>query len=336
MPAQGKHRLRSMNRLTRICVAAGTGGVALALPLTMAANASAADTHAAAANVAGIAATNASSHTAAPAAPVAKAAPAKSSADESYKVVGGDSLSKIADVHRVSGGWQTLYANNKKTVGGNPDLIYPGQTLALGGKAAAASSAPKSSAPKSSAPKSSAPKSSAPKSSAPAEKALAKSGTSASSSAAKAPAKSASSAPSASTSSSSGYNLPVTGPIGTPYHQAGSNWSSGYHTGVDFVVSTGTSVKAIANGTVVSAGWDGAYGNEVVIQHGDGKYSQYAHLSQLSVSAGQTVSAGSQLGLSGATGNVTGPHLHFEIRTGPGYGTDIDPLGYLRAHGVSV
>ncbi len=113
-------------------------------------------------------------------------------------------------------------------------------------------------------------------------------------------------------------------------------WSSGYHTGVDFIASSGTSVKAVGAGTVVSAGWGGAYGNEVVIRHADGKYSQYGHLSQLSVSVGQAVSAGQQIGLSGSTGNSTGPHLHFEIRTGPSYGSDIDPLAYLRSKGVTV
>jgi murein DD-endopeptidase MepM/ murein hydrolase activator NlpD len=87
---------------------------------------------------------------------------------------------------------------------------------------------------------------------------------------------------------------------------------------------------------VVSAGWNGSYGNEVVIRHADGKYSQYGHLSQLSVSAGQSVTAGQQIGLSGSTGNSTGPHLHFEIRTGPSYGSDIDPVAYLRANGVTV
>lgn len=122
---------------------------------------------------------------------------------------------------------------------------------------------------------------------------------------------------------------------GTPYHQAGS-WSSGYHTGVDFPVPTGTSVKAVASGKVVSAGWAGAYGYEVVVRHDDGRYSQYAHLSSLHVRAGQQVGTGQRIARSGSTGNSTGPHLHFEIRTGPGYGSDIDPLAYLRAGGVSV
>ncbi|URN12167.1 M23 family metallopeptidase [Streptomyces radiopugnans] len=82
--------------------------------------------------------------------------------------------------------------------------------------------------------------------------------------------------------------------------------------------------------------WGGAYGNQVVIRHSDGRYSQYGHLSSLSVSAGQTVNTGQQIGAVGSTGNSTGPHLHFEIRTAPGYGSDIDPLAYLRANGVSI
>jgi murein DD-endopeptidase MepM/ murein hydrolase activator NlpD len=124
--------------------------------------------------------------------------------------------------------------------------------------------------------------------------------------------------------------------IGTGYKVAGSMWSSGYHTGVDFVVPTGTPVKAVGAGTVVSAGWGGAYGNQVIVKLADGHYAQYAHLSQLSVSAGQAVTEGRQLGLSGATGNVTGPHLHFEIRTTPDYGSDVDPVAYLRSKGVTV
>ncbi|MFF4096709.1 peptidoglycan DD-metalloendopeptidase family protein [Streptomyces sp. NPDC001834] len=132
-----------------------------------------------------------------------------------------------------------------------------------------------------------------------------------------------------------GLVAPVAAGVGTPYHRAGA-WASGYHTGVDFPVPTGTSVKAIGSGTVVSAGWAGAYGYQVVIRHADGKYSQYAHLSAVHVREGRHVSAGQRIARSGSTGNSTGPHLHFEIRTGPGYGSDIDPLAYLRAGGASV
>ncbi|HCA86335.1 MAG TPA: peptidase, partial [Streptomyces sp.] len=129
---------------------------------------------------------------------------------------------------------------------------------------------------------------------------------------------------------------PVDASTSTPYRASGGSWSSGYHTGVDFSVSTGSTVKSVGSGEVVSAGWAGSYGNQVVIQHEDGKYSQYAHLSSLSVSAGQSVEGGEQIGLSGSTGNSTGPHLHFEIRTSPDYGSDVDPIAYLRAQGVNL
>ncbi|MEV0977447.1 peptidoglycan DD-metalloendopeptidase family protein [Streptomyces sp. NPDC049915] len=222
-----------------------------------------------------------------------------------YTVKSGDYLSKIADEQHVAGGWKKLYEDNREVVGSDPSLIHPGLKLTLGKKAAVAHKAAPSH-----------------KSEVPSHK----------------PAKPAKAAePARSTSTAAGFTLPVSGAtIGTAYHTAGSMWSSGYHTGVDFVVPTGTTVKAVGAGTVVSAGWGGAYGNQVVIKLNDGYYAQYAHLSQLSVSAGQTVTAGQQLGLSGATGNVTGPHLHFEIRTTPDYGSDVDPVAYLRAHGVTV
>jgi murein DD-endopeptidase MepM/ murein hydrolase activator NlpD len=89
-------------------------------------------------------------------------------------------------------------------------------------------------------------------------------------------------------------------------------------------------------GTVVEAGWGGSYGNQVVIKMNDGTYTQYGHLSSVGVSVGQQVTPGQQIGLSGATGNVTGAHLHFEARTSPEYGSDIDPVAYLRSHGVNV
>ncbi|MGI5353492.1 peptidoglycan DD-metalloendopeptidase family protein [Streptomyces sp. CA-250714] len=136
--------------------------------------------------------------------------------------------------------------------------------------------------------------------------------------------------------STSGWTRPVEGALGTPYGQAGGAWSSGRHTGVDFTVPTGTPVKAAGPGTVQTAGQGGAYGNQVVIRHQDGTYSQYAHLSKISVSAGKHVKGGQKIGLSGDTGNTSGPHLHFEIRTGPEYGSDINPVPFLRERGVKL
>lgn len=110
------------------------------------------------------------------------------------------------------------------------------------------------------------------------------------------------------------------------YGTPGRMWSSGHHTGIDFPVSTGTAVHAAADGTVVTVSSGGSYGQQIVIRHSDKLYTQYAHLSRFSVSSGDTVRAGQEIGFSGNTGNSTGPHLHFEVRTGPKYGTDINPL----------
>ncbi|MFF8909750.1 M23 family metallopeptidase [Streptomyces olivaceoviridis] len=124
--------------------------------------------------------------------------------------------------------------------------------------------------------------------------------------------------------------------VSTAYQASSSLWSSGSHTGIDFHAASGTAVHAVGSGTVVSAGWGGAYGNQVVIRMADGMYTQYGHLSSIGVTVGQNVVPGQQIGLSGATGNVTGAHLHFEARTTPEYGSDVDPVAYLRKHGVPV
>ncbi|WP_431983224.1 transglycosylase family protein, partial [Streptomyces qinglanensis] len=240
----------------------------------------------------------------------------------SYTVVGGDTLYGIATSHQVSGGWEAVYAANRAVVGGDPDLILPGQRLSLrtddgkddgkgnveengkgNRKGSEARSEPQGSAENSAAEDTADPAGAA------------------------GPA-------AASGTAQDDYVRPVPGGTSTPYRAAGSNWSSGHHTGVDFSAATGTPVQAVAAGEVVAAGDGGAYGNQVVVRHADGKYSQYGHLSSLAVRAGQQVDAGTRLGLSGATGNVTGPHLHFEVRTGPDYGSDVDPVAYLRAHGV--
>lgn len=133
------------------------------------------------------------------------------------------------------------------------------------------------------------------------------------------------------------YVAPISGSyVSTGYKTGGAVWSSGSHTGVDFHAASGTAVLAVGSGTVVEAGWGGAYGNNIVIKMNDGTYTQYGHLSSIAVSVGQTVTPGQQIGLSGATGNVTGAHLHFEARTTAEYGSDIDPVAYLRSHGVNV
>ncbi|WP_329232639.1 LysM peptidoglycan-binding domain-containing M23 family metallopeptidase [Streptomyces canus] len=305
MPAKGKHRRPKSQRFARSIAVAGTGGAALALPLMGATGAHAATPQSVSEKaVQSLPVTQKSAEKTA-----AKKDAAKTSTVRTYSVRVGDYLSKIADEQNVSGGWKKLYSDNRSAIGDDPSLIHPGLKLSIGKKAKAASSASSSS-------------SKAKK----AEKTASKSSSN-----------STAATQSSATTSSSGYTLPVTGAtIGTGYRVAGSMWSSGYHTGVDFVVPTGTSLKAVAAGTVVSAGWGGAYGNQVVIKLNDGYYAQYAHLSQLSVSAGQTVTEGQQIGLSGATGNVTGPHLHFEIRTTPDYGSDVDPVAYLRSKGVAV
>ncbi len=129
--------------------------------------------------------------------------------------------------------------------------------------------------------------------------------------------------------------LPVTGfRLTADFGQSGGRWSSGRHTGQDFAVPTGTTVRSVAKGTVVSAGWGGAYGNRIVIEHSDGRYTTYNHLSKILVSAGSTVSMSQRIGLSGSTGNSTGPHLHFEVLNSEK--TPIGPLTWLRSRGVKI
>ena len=131
--------------------------------------------------------------------------------------------------------------------------------------------------------------------------------------------------------SSFGFGWPVSNNrIGTGYGVSGKYWSSGYHTGVDFPVGSGTPVYAVGDGQVFDTGYNSAYGNYVEIYHGNNVYSFYAHASRVNVSKGQKVTKGQQIMLSGATGNVTGAHLHFEIRSpGYGYSSCVNPMKYL-------
>ncbi|MGV4986296.1 peptidoglycan DD-metalloendopeptidase family protein [Streptomyces sp. NRAIS4] len=101
--------------------------------------------------------------------------------------------------------------------------------------------------------------------------------------------------------------------LGTPYHQNGNMWSLGYHTGQDLVASAGTPIYAPADGKVVHAGPGGSYGNMTELEHADGVITLYAHQTTIKVSMGQAVKRGDLIGTVGATGNVTGPHLHWEV-----------------------
>lgn len=113
------------------------------------------------------------------------------------------------------------------------------------------------------------------------------------------------------------------GPREQPLPGASTN-----HGALDFAAGSGTSIYASRSGTVVDAiwGWGGGYGNHLLISHGDGYYTLYAHCSSLLVSSGTTVSQGQLIAKVGSTGNSTGPHLHFEVRYG---GSKIDPLQFL-------
>ncbi|WP_031487408.1 M23 family metallopeptidase [Streptomyces bicolor] len=124
------------------------------------------------------------------------------------------------------------------------------------------------------------------------------------------------------------------------FAQAGGMWQS-THSGQDFAVPSGTQVVATHGGTVVKAGGNGAgdgpaYGNAIVIKHGNGTYSQYAHLSRVDVKIGQVVKTGQNIARSGNTGNSSGPHLHFEIRKTANYGSAVDPVAFLRANGLKI
>ena len=98
------------------------------------------------------------------------------------------------------------------------------------------------------------------------------------------------------------------------------------HSGIDIAGSAGSEVLAADSGTVAVATYSSSYGNYVTIYHSNGDYTLYAHMSSLTVSAGQTVTQGDVIGYVGSTGWATGPHLHFEIRVN---GSTVDPLSYF-------
>ncbi len=134
-------------------------------------------------------------------------------------------------------------------------------------------------------------------------------------------AKAASTTPS-SAPSASGFVWPVSGPVVSPF---GMRWGR-LHEGIDIAAPTGVPIAAAAAGTVIYAGWIDGYGNIVVLDHGGGLATAYAHESSVTVSEGEQVAQGQTVGYVGCTGHCFGPHLHFEVRVN---GAAVDPLGYL-------
>jgi murein DD-endopeptidase MepM/ murein hydrolase activator NlpD len=122
--------------------------------------------------------------------------------------------------------------------------------------------------------------------------------------------------------SGAGFIWPVNAPITSPF---GWRWGR-MHEGIDLGAAYGSPIAAAAAGVVIYAGWEGGYGNLVVIDHGGGLATAYGHQSRIAVSVGQSVSQGETIGYVGSTGHSTGPHLHFEVRVN---GQAVDPLGYL-------
>ncbi len=134
---------------------------------------------------------------------------------------------------------------------------------------------------------------------------------------------------SAYTGKSSGkFIMPVGGRITSPYGMRTHPilGTKRMHTGIDIGAGSGTTIKAADNGAVIFAGWLGAYGNAVVVDHGGGLSTLYGHMSSIGVGEGAVVSQGQSIGKVGSTGWSTGPHLHFEVRQN---GNPINPWSHL-------
>jgi murein DD-endopeptidase MepM/ murein hydrolase activator NlpD len=131
-----------------------------------------------------------------------------------------------------------------------------------------------------------------------------------------------------------GWVAPVNGYHLTARFGASSGLWARTHTGLDFAAPSGSPIRSIAAGVVTEAGWDGAYGQRTVVRLPDGTELWYCHQSTVDVSVGQRVTAGHVLGTVGSTGNVTGPHLHLEVR--PSTDQPVDPYTALARHGVRV
>jgi murein DD-endopeptidase MepM/ murein hydrolase activator NlpD len=122
---------------------------------------------------------------------------------------------------------------------------------------------------------------------------------------------------------------PVSGPITSPFGMRADPNGHGFrmHTGMDIAAPTGQTIVAAAGGRIIFAGWYGGYGNAIILDHGGQTSTLYGHCSQIFVAVGQDVQRGQAIGAVGATGDATGPHLHFEVRIN---GVPVDPAGHLR------
>ena len=125
------------------------------------------------------------------------------------------------------------------------------------------------------------------------------------------------------------YN-PATGNVTQSWGGNKPNYSAGRHTGVDYGGGHNSKISAAANGVVSAVGRGGSYGNNVRIKHPDGTTTLYAHLASIGVKQGQNVKGGQRIGGMGSTGNSTGTHLHFEVRTRDKYGGDINPSSWFK------
>lgn len=198
--------------------------------------------------------------------------------------------------------WKPLYEANRDVVGSDPDLIYPGQVLDLPWSSAGDHKVHDDTNGPADPPADPAPVDSPP-------------------------------------ASTAEYRSPLVdmSGIGDGYIANGPcvSRSCGGHSGVDFSAPTGTNVRAVHAGTVIVGGAGAAYGNHVLVDHGDGIWTLYAHLSVVNVAHGQSVAAGDSVGTVGSTGNSSGPHLHFEVRTnGTQFNGFLDPVAWLTSHGI--
>lgn len=119
---------------------------------------------------------------------------------------------------------------------------------------------------------------------------------------------------------------PLDGPIRSPFGVRGGGFVAELHRGVDIAVPAGTRVRPILSGRVRFAGTMDGYGNVIWIDHGPDLLSVYAHLSEIAVEPGQRITKATVIGMSGATGNTTGPHLHLEVWR---WGREVDPVHFL-------